>query len=107
MSAELKCCSATVTCSSRLEKQGVRSKSTRSFRTSASWRSPTEEIVHTAGFLEDVAAPQFERDLVRLDEIAESDEADPYDVLKEALEDQEFDKAVRLLIERDPLTRIH
>ena len=61
----------------------------------------TEEIVHTAGFLEDVAAPQFERDLVRLDEIAESDEADPYDVLKEALEDQEFDKAVRLLIERD------
>ncbi|MEC7128759.1 MAG: DNA translocase FtsK 4TM domain-containing protein [Planctomycetota bacterium] len=61
----------------------------------------TEEIVHTASFLEDVAAPQFERDLVRLDEIAESDEADPYDVLKEALEDQEFDKAVRLLIERD------
>ena len=61
----------------------------------------TEEIVHTAGFLEDVAAPQFERDLVRLDEIAENDEADPYDVLKEALEDQEFDKAVRLLIERD------
>lgn len=61
----------------------------------------TEEIVHTAGFLEDVAEPQFERDLVRLDEIAESDEADPYDVLKEALDDPEFDKAVRLLIERD------
>ena len=61
----------------------------------------TEEIIHTAGFLEDVAAPQFERDLVRLDEIAENDDADPYDVLKEALEDQEFDKAVRLLIERD------
>lgn len=63
----------------------------------------TEEIVHTAGFLEDVAKPQFERDLVRLDEIDEidgSDEADPYDVLKKALEDPEFDKAVRLLIER-------
>ncbi len=60
----------------------------------------TEEIVHTAGFLEDVAEPQFERDLVRLDEIDGSDEADPYDVLKKALEDPEFDKAVRLLIER-------
>ncbi|MEC8115528.1 MAG: DNA translocase FtsK, partial [Planctomycetota bacterium] len=59
------------------------------------------EIVHTAGFLEGVAEPQFERDLVRLDEIDASDEVDPYVVLKEALDDPEFDKAVRLLIERN------
>ena len=61
----------------------------------------SQEIMDVTEHLEIVAAPQFQRDLVQLDEIAEHDEVDEYDVLKEALDDPEFDKAVRLLIEHD------
>ncbi|MEC8114900.1 MAG: FtsK/SpoIIIE domain-containing protein [Planctomycetota bacterium] len=61
----------------------------------------SQEIMEVTEHLEIVAAPQFQLDLVRLDEIAENDEADVLFVLKCALEDPMFDKAVRLLIERD------
>ncbi len=61
----------------------------------------SQEIMEVTEHLEIVAAPQFQLDLVRLDEIADNDEADLFDVLKCALEDPMFDKAVRLLIERN------
>ena len=80
MSAELKCCSATATCSIKDGPKLVRGHL-------GDLLSPPKKLSTPRAFFEDVAAAkQFERDLVRLDEIAESDEADPYDVLKEALE---------------------